>query len=67
VHGTTGEAPQLRFERDEAAALQPLAARPAFGACRTLERTVRNDCAVDIDGNSYSVPSCRRRASLRRG
>jgi transposase len=56
VHGTTGEAPQLRFDRDEAAALQPIADRPAFGACRRLERTVRNDCAVDIDGNSYSVP-----------
>jgi len=28
IHGTTGEAPQLRFERDERAALLPLAAHP---------------------------------------
>jgi transposase len=56
VHGTTGEVPMIRFERDEAAALQPLADRPAFGACRTLERRVRNDCAVEVDGNAYSVP-----------
>jgi hypothetical protein len=56
VHGTTGEAPMLRFERDEAAALQPLADRPPFRACRTLERRVRNDCAVEVDGNAYSVP-----------
>lgn len=56
VHGTTGEAPMIRFARDEAAALQPLADRPSFQACRTLERRVRNDCAIEIDGNAYSVP-----------
>lgn len=27
-HGTTGEAPAVRFARDEQAALRPLAARP---------------------------------------
>jgi transposase len=56
VHGTTGEAPMVRFARDEAAALQPLTDRPSFQACRTLERRVRNDCAVEVDGNAYSVP-----------
>jgi transposase len=56
VHGTTGEGPMIRFARDEAAALKPLADRPPFRACRTLERRVRNDCAVEIDGNAYSVP-----------
>jgi hypothetical protein len=54
VHGTTGEAPMVRFARDEAAALQPLADRPSFRTCRTLERRVRNDCAVEVDGNAYS-------------
>ena len=44
VHGTTGEAPLVRFARDEAGALKPLADRPPFRACRTLERRVRNDC-----------------------
>jgi transposase len=56
VHGTTGEAPMVRFERDEKAVLKPLADRPPFRACRTLERRVRNDCAVEVDGNAYSVP-----------
>jgi transposase len=56
VHGTTGETPMARFARDEMAALQPLADRPSFQACRTLERRVKNDCAVEVDGNAYSVP-----------
>jgi transposase len=56
VHGTTGEVPLVRFARDEASALRPLADRPPFRACRTLERCVRNDCAVEVDGNAYSVP-----------
>ncbi len=56
LHGTTGEAPMVRFARDEAAALQPLAERPPFRTCRTLERRVKNDCAVEVDGNAYSVP-----------
>ncbi|WP_307154099.1 IS21 family transposase [Rhodopseudomonas julia] len=56
MHGTTGEAPQLRYERDERAALKPLGDRPPFRACRALQRRVRNDCAVEVDGNAYSVP-----------
>jgi len=56
VHGTTGEAPMVRFERDEAHRLKPLAGRPAFGSLRELSRIVGNDCAVEIDTNSYSVP-----------
>lgn len=56
VHGTTGEAPMVRFARDEATALKPVAERPPFRACRMLERRVRNDCAVEVDGNAYSVP-----------
>jgi hypothetical protein len=56
VHGTTGEAPTVRFAREEMAALAPLGGRPLFGACRTLTRRVSNDCAVEVDGNAYSVP-----------
>jgi transposase len=56
VHGTTGEAPSLRFARDEASRLEPIAERPPFRSCRVLERRVRNDCAVEVDGNAYSVP-----------
>jgi transposase len=56
IHGTTGEAPMARFTRDEAHRLKPLNDRPAFGSLRELTRTVSNDCAVEIDTNSYSVP-----------
>jgi transposase len=40
VHGTTGDVPMVRFERDEKVVLKPLAERPPFRACRTLERRV---------------------------
>lgn len=56
MHGTTGEPPLTRFEREEAAALQPLNGRPPFGAVRELVRRVQSDCAIELDTNSYSVP-----------
>ena len=56
VHGTTGEAPIARFEREEAAALRPLAGRPPFRQLRELTRRVQNDGCVDVDTNHYSVP-----------
>jgi len=56
VHGTTGEAPLLRFERDEAGTLRPLAGRPPFRQVRELTRRVQNDGCVDVDTNHYSVP-----------
>src|SRR3984893_7556552 len=56
IHGTTGEAPIARFERDEAHRLRPLGGRPSFGSLRELTRVVGNDCAIEIDTNSYSVP-----------
>jgi transposase len=56
VHGTTGEPPLLRFRRDEAAALRPLAGRPPFRQIRELVRKVQADCAVVVDTNAYSVP-----------
>jgi hypothetical protein len=56
VHGTTGEVPIERFERDEAAALQPLAGRPPFQQIRELVRRVQADCCIEVDGNAYSVP-----------
>ena len=61
VHGTTGEAPMIRFARDEAAALQPLADRPSFQACRTLERQVRNDCAATPTSRLVGDPGGRDR------
>jgi len=56
AHGTTGEAPMVRFERDEAQRLKPIGGRPPFRSCRDLVRTVRSDCAIEVDGNAYSVP-----------
>lgn len=56
VHGTTGEAPLVRFQRDEASALRPVEGRPPFRQVRELVRRVQADCAVEIDTNSYSVP-----------
>jgi transposase len=56
IHGTTGEVPMIRFERDEAHRLKPLGGRPSFGSLRELTRIVGNDCAIEVDTNSYSVP-----------
>ncbi len=56
VHGTTGERPIDRFDREEAAALRPLRSRPSFQRRRTLQRRVQSDCCVEVDTNHYSVP-----------
>lgn len=56
IHGTTGEAPLRRFERDEAHLLRPLGGRPPFRQLRELVRKVQADCAVEVDTNAYSVP-----------
>jgi hypothetical protein len=56
LHGTTGEPPIDRFRRAEAQALKPIAGMPPFQAARELIRRVQSDCAVEIDGNAYSVP-----------
>jgi hypothetical protein len=56
MHGTTGEAPIVRFEREERPALRPLRGRPPFRQARELIRRVQNDGCVDIDTNHYSVP-----------
>ena len=69
VHGTTGEPPLERFERDEAAALRPIAGRPPFRQIRELVRKVQADCAVEIDTNTYSralAADRRERAGQRR-
>ncbi len=55
-HGTTEEAPRVRFDRDEAAALRPLNGRPPFQQVRELVRVVGSECSIELDTNSYSVP-----------
>jgi transposase len=56
IHGTTGEPPAVRFERDERRALRPLPARPLAVRTRRLTRRVSADCFVDLDTVRYSVP-----------
>lgn len=56
MHGTTGDAPIERFERDEVHRLKPLGGKPSFRSLRELSRIVGNDCAIEVDTNSYSVP-----------
>ena len=56
VHGTTGEVPIERFQRAEANALRSIAGIPPFAVSRELVRKVQADCAIEVDGNAYSVP-----------
>jgi len=56
IHGTTGEVPLERFEREEAQALQPLRGRPSFLTERELVRIVHHDCCVEVEANWYSAP-----------
>jgi len=56
VHGTTGEAPLVRFHAAEAAALAPLAGRAPFVQVRELQRKVHNDACIEVDTCRYSVP-----------
>jgi len=55
-HGTTQEAPRVRFERDERAALQPLPAT-AFERPTWAELTVHPDHHVVFERSYYSVPT----------
>jgi transposase len=56
VHGTTGEAPLARFEREEARRLRPLNGKPSFRRVREVARRVQSDGCVELDTNAYSVP-----------
>jgi len=56
IHGTTGEAPLARFERDERAALRPLPSKAPFLQVRELVRRVHTDACIELDTNRYSVP-----------
>lgn len=55
VHGTTGELPIQRFER-EATALRPLPSKAPFLQVRELTRRVHTDACIELDTNRYSVP-----------
>jgi transposase len=56
IHGTTHEAPIVRFDRDERAALRPLPLRALPRREQRLRRRVAHDALVDVDTIRYSVP-----------
>lgn len=56
IHGTTHEAPRLRFEAAERTALRALPKQPLPVRERRLQRRVATDCLVDVDTVRYSVP-----------
>ncbi len=55
-HGTTREAPIVRFDRDERAALRALPIRAWPRRTQRLRRRVALDAFVDVDTIRYSVP-----------
>ena len=55
-HGTTREAPLVRFERDERTQLRPLPARTLPRRIQRLRRRVALDAFIDVDTVRYSVP-----------
>ncbi len=56
IHGTTGEPPLERFEREERDALRSIDGRPGFQPLRECVRRVHSDACVEIETNRYSVP-----------
>ncbi|MFN2571858.1 MAG: IS21 family transposase [Gemmatimonadales bacterium] len=56
IHGTTREAPLVRFARDEDRALRPLPVRALPRREQRLRRRVALDAFVDVDTVRYSVP-----------
>jgi transposase len=56
INGATGEAPIARFERDEAAALKPLAGRAPFRQLRELTRVVQADAASSLTPTATAFP-----------
>ena len=55
-HGTTHEAPIVRFERDERGQLRPLPDRALPRRTQRVRRRVALDAFVDVDTVRYSVP-----------
>jgi transposase len=55
-HGTTHEAPTVRFERDERVMLRPLPGRVLPRREQRLRRRVALDALIDVDTVRYSVP-----------
>lgn len=55
AHGTTGEPPRLRFERDEAHRLRPAAGVLPFNASRDLVLKATADCSVESEEDQRAL------------
>ncbi len=55
THGTTGERPMDRFEREREALLS-IGNHPSYLRARRFTRKVTGDCRVEFETNRYSVP-----------
>lgn len=56
IHGTTGEKPQERFQKEELKALKQLEGKPPFNQTKEVQRIVHSDACIEIGTNFYSVP-----------
>jgi transposase len=54
VHGTTGETPRSRLERE---GLTPLSGQPDYDTSTAVWREVRKDCLISYRASFYSVPN----------
>jgi transposase len=55
IHGTTGEQPLERYQK-ELPYLRPIKDRPPFFQVREMQRVVHTDACIEVDTNFYSVP-----------
>jgi hypothetical protein len=55
LHGTTGEQPLQRFQREQLT-LKAVVGRPPYVQVRELRRKVHTDLCIEVDTNHYSVP-----------
>lgn len=56
IHGATGEAPRVRFGRDERQKPRPPGGRPPSGQTRELARRAQNGGRIELDTGHSSVP-----------
>jgi hypothetical protein len=54
VHGTTGQTPRSRLERE---GLTPLGGQPDYDTSTAVWREVRKDCLISYRASFYSVPN----------
>jgi len=55
IHGTTGEQPIIRFQRDEASELELLNGKPPFNQIRELQRVVHADACIEVDTKILTI------------